>query len=1057
MTVMSSWKCLLRGCAVLGALSAFSDTRAPVEGRGAGDTFEQAVAVALGDAVLNAGGRLHSEQVVDDEVLRKDDVSASNALHLVEYSVLKRRESKLDGVNATVRATFSDQPNLTNLDGRREFDGTGVGATAREALDWALADLVGKVQTRIAAVQVSEDENLTKDEIDFEHRAYLAAYAGEPAPSGNGYSATVRAVPTPDAGSAGAPVAADLQGRGTGDSPAVARARAREEAVRRLGADYCARELYRDGGFAGRELARRLSASFRDCRVTELAGRAGACEVEVRLRGVNAAGACGVPRDVVGEGYGPTEAAALEEARRDAVLNLDGRIDLQDFWRTGAPLSTESHISGGTYLQDNVLSVEKMPAGGWRAKVSSSPRTPDGEVRASADSPREGTGIAPGWVAASVRARTDAVVGAGASCQVKRAFKDGVLVEDKVEKTRTGHAAGFDIAGATRGGRPSVSARLAAQPASGDVRTGYGEGPSEAEAVLAARYDALLNGGCEVKAFERYEGMSRVQERLELRSSGFVGPASVLAVEPTASGYGARVQAKVWNGRTTPAAPVRLAGAGHGEGATPAAALAAARARMAVDAGLSLRVCDLRYADLRLEGVSLEGGVDACQDGYEIVEARRADGGYRVAVRGGLQYGPAQTVGSGTPVTGWGYGRSAEQAAAVARADAALNARGQTLVRAEWESPQGGVPALSAAWKGDARLLDETDQPQVVKDGTGLFRARVSLKASPAQAGDGKLTVRAHGRGRTLAEALEAARMGVGFNAGARVVASMDGTGPNPGAIAAKWSNDVVFSALAIEKVDRAQDGWIVRVRGTVSRFAGAPAAPKGGTVAGVGFGATAEEAFRAARRSAVLDNGGRGTFSAEEVDGVRTAAAGAYEGRAELRFRKAEIMRDADNGFRATVHPEMLPASRDKLGTVEKKVRAHGFGRTEDEAVVAAKDNAVASVFGRIVSLADGEMLSDEGFVDSFKVKSHEMLPCGLARVEIAAVVKSREQSSMSWWLKGIIIFVVLGVLGALQEKSKAAFALASLAVCVGLFWTGHWIWGTLLALGSIGILKEK
>jgi hypothetical protein len=92
--------------AVITHVVAFAAAR-QVIGYGSGDTLEQALFVAQGDAVLNSGAKTSVTVEIKGESLLGDKGVASNVVFLSEYKILEKGES-FDGVYARIQATVCD-------------------------------------------------------------------------------------------------------------------------------------------------------------------------------------------------------------------------------------------------------------------------------------------------------------------------------------------------------------------------------------------------------------------------------------------------------------------------------------------------------------------------------------------------------------------------------------------------------------------------------------------------------------------------------------------------------------------------------------------------------------------------------------------------------------------------------------------------------------------------------------------------------------------------------------------------------------------------------------
>ena len=81
-------------------------------GYGSGDDLEQALSVAQGDAVLNAGSKTVFESEALKDKLLKDVGYFSNEVYLVDSAVVEKGES-FDGVYARVKIRVTDKEDLS--------------------------------------------------------------------------------------------------------------------------------------------------------------------------------------------------------------------------------------------------------------------------------------------------------------------------------------------------------------------------------------------------------------------------------------------------------------------------------------------------------------------------------------------------------------------------------------------------------------------------------------------------------------------------------------------------------------------------------------------------------------------------------------------------------------------------------------------------------------------------------------------------------------------------------------------------------------------------------
>ena len=217
----------------------FATTR-QVIGYGSGDTLEQALFVAQGDAVLNSGAKTTVDIEAGDEKLLGDKGIASNVVFLSEYKILEKGES-FDGVYARIQATVCDVKDRVFENGK-VLTGSGKGISVKAATAAAIGDAIMSMGTQVRAVGIYEKEELVKDDTEFTGWAYVTDIEEiDKSEEGGNYTAKVKIKVFANKGASGVNANGEkkVSGRGQGINEAVAVARL--QAVLGKTASYVAR------------------------------------------------------------------------------------------------------------------------------------------------------------------------------------------------------------------------------------------------------------------------------------------------------------------------------------------------------------------------------------------------------------------------------------------------------------------------------------------------------------------------------------------------------------------------------------------------------------------------------------------------------------------------------------------------------------------------------------------------------------------------------------------------------------------------------------------------
>ena len=707
-------------------------------GYGSGDDLVQAVAVAEGDAVLNAGGKASFIAEVQKDKLLTDTGFISNEVYLVSSTTIETGDS-FDGTYARVKVRVSDIEDLSKKSGSVQVEGVAHAKTKDAATILALGNLIINAGKKIRAYGKFENEELVKDETTLMGDGFLRDYKIVASSNvADECYVKIAAAVTPYS-SAGNNAGGELgTGKGNGKRLVEAMTRARKSIVSATGAGYKAAQVFSSGTL------------LRDVLEKDVAGKSGRLSVGV----VSAPAGHEVMIDQAEqdnvrtiEGYGLAESddGLYELARADAVVNTRSNYKLATRYENGHRVGDTLLLSENAYVR--VLKEENCEEG---LHIEASTGGSLAEVLGNDVETVVGKGRATSLEEAYATAKFDAIMRSAAKFNVKVVYENEKLsacsaVSEAnlscrdVTVTSSNHGeGGYDV---------TVSSAFAQLQSDDDGDTiGWGFSSDSETALIMARSDALLNRFGRLSKHSSFEFGKALEGGARVSARGYVG---TLRNEENIAG-GKSVLASVGTSEKAVRRDESFTVHGFGEGDNIVAAMAAARLDSVCRAGMNIDASiDYNNGNAHYGAITGESGADI--RGAYNPEFRADDGKFTFAADFELaNFGNGGAACRRT--IGYGEGASVVAARSAARREAALNACASAT--REYRIDGGTAVAYESKISASCVLVEEVVEPSTIRGGV-IVKSDVEFADSYQEMRGYKETVRIKGYGLTKESALQ--------------------------------------------------------------------------------------------------------------------------------------------------------------------------------------------------------------------------------------------------------------------------------------------------------------
>ena len=644
-----------------------------VNGYGSGDDWAQALCVAQGDAVLNAGAKTTVSLEANDVNIISDKSVSSNEIFLAEYKVLEKGDS-FDGVYVRIQANVCEVSERV-FDNGRTVIGKGKGASARAARENAIGNALMELGARVRSVGSYDKDELVKDETVFTGWAYVADIAElEKSRSGGEYVSKVkfRAFANQEMSDAKSDVVKRTSGTGRSVSDAMADARVR--AAVDINTSYVARKAYQTGVLLS-SVVKRKWRGF--CYGAKLLGMQ---KVPVGWRLDLSMGfddkaeslhARGIAQGI-GLGVGKHRDDAFERAKWDVILNSGSVGDFSMSCEDGKEPKVMLRLVGSGYVGkaavDYIASDDDQIAE-IRAPVSRS----KGNDSQCEQTEAVGYGQASDMHKAFLLARLQSLVNGGARYSVDRTYNGNNIVSNVCEVVARRDACAFMVEDEKAAGvRVRMKCRSGGDTG-GTSTKGIGMAASEEAAMELARCDAALNFCSTADVWAKYENTGMIGSRQQLHGRPYLVDCNAEAVRLPDGRFLCMATADAVRDASNAGNVLKAKVSFEGRHADSlSASICATRRRLLIKAGATVDA-SMDYKDLELVSASAiyraEGILSACQ-----VDVSEQGGGYASKASGRVLSGDQADLRTGMKVFGYGIGASFGEARDAAVQDAVLNA-----------------------------------------------------------------------------------------------------------------------------------------------------------------------------------------------------------------------------------------------------------------------------------------------------------------------------------------------------------------------------------------------
>ena len=679
-------KTILCGVVILLQSVIFATSR-QVIGYGSGDTLEQALFVAQGDAVLNSGAKTSVTVEINGESLLGDKGVASNVVFLSEYKILEKGES-FDGVYARIQATVCDVKDRVFENGK-VLTGSGKGISAKAATAAAIGDAIMSMGNQVRAVGIYEKEELVKDDTEFTGWAYVTDIEElEKSEEGGKYTSKVKIKVFANKGASGVNANGEKKVSGRGKEINEAVAVARLQAVLGKTASYVARRTYKTGELY-LNLVRRNWRGF--CYGTQILGvgeDSDGWRVDLALHiddNVNSQYADGVQN---GEGIGiaKNEADAIEFAKWDAVLNSGAVANIGTTFCDGKFPEEQANLTAEGYI--GKVNVERITSSeGVVVEVKGPVARNNGNTAECEGNDSLGYAHLENSYKSYLLARERAIINGGAKYKVERKYENNQIVESAIDVSTKHKARSFmDIPLADLCTGNPIKLRM--KGVSNDVGAVYGVGVASSieEASELARSDAALNFCSDVATEMKYENEQLKETGCSMNGGAYLANCDMTINSLTDGRYMAI--AKALAGKDDASADKFLnhkVEFGGRIGASMEEGICINRRGLFIKSG-AMVAAEMDYKNLNLVSSSAIYSSKGILSGCEVDVINAENGQYSSKMTGKVLPLMDDGYRSGIKVFGYGQGNSFDEARKAAVADAAINANSNFSAEEKYEN-----------------------------------------------------------------------------------------------------------------------------------------------------------------------------------------------------------------------------------------------------------------------------------------------------------------------------------------------------------------------------------
>ena len=667
-------------------VAVFAATR-QVIGYGSGDTLDQALFVAQGDAVLNSGAKTTVDIEAGDEKLLGDKGIASNVVFLSKYKILEKGES-FDGVYARIQATVCDIKDRVFENGK-VLTGSGKGISAKAAKAAAIGDAIMSMGNQVRAVGIYEKEELVKDDAEFTGWAYVTDIEEiDKLEEGGNYTAKVKIKVFANKGASGVNANGEkkVSGRGQGINEAVAVARL--QAVLGKTASYVARRTYKTGELYLNLVRRNWRGLCYGTQILGVGEDSDGWRVDLALQlddNVNSQYADGV-QNGYGIGVAKNEADAIEFAKWDAVLNSGAVANIGTTFCDGEFPKERANLTAEGYIGE--VNVERITSSdGVVVKVKGPVARQNGNTAECESNDSLGCAHLENSYKSYLLARDRAIINGGAKYMVERKYENNRIVESVSDVSIRRNARSFEVVTPRDlGAGNPIKFRM--KSVSDDVGSVYGIGVASSieEASELARSDAALNFCSDVATEMKYENEQLKESTNSMKGGAYLANCDMTINSLTDGRYMAIAKASAGKDDVSSDKLLnRKAEFGGRIGALMEESICANRRGLFIKSG-AMVTAGMDYKNLNLVSSSATYSSKGVLSGCEVDVINAENGQYSSKMTGKVLPLMDDGYRSGIKVFGYGQGNSFDEARKAAVADAAINANSNFSAEEKYEN-----------------------------------------------------------------------------------------------------------------------------------------------------------------------------------------------------------------------------------------------------------------------------------------------------------------------------------------------------------------------------------
>ena len=337
------------------SISAFAEIKS-VTGYGSGDNQREAIIVALGDAVSNAGAKMQANTEVNKGRLVADNGEYKGEGFLLSYEIIENGEA-FDGPYVRVKARISDDPDFELKDGMHAVEGIGFGKTVQEAENIAVANTIIASGAKVRISGRYQNDELTEDLEEYVASGVIGHYVVVDQSERNGCAEVKVVSPVcktiGDLIAEGTNVSIHVTGQGGARLIALKRC----NAILDTASEYDVKTKYASGKLKNIEVTRKCHVYFVQRNVSSIDIN----PVKVRQQGRVRA---------VGCGSGDTILEAIRAAECNAILWFGADADVECKYVNGCKISMVGKFKGGCSVRTFDVLEMKKGVNGYEAKVS---------------------------------------------------------------------------------------------------------------------------------------------------------------------------------------------------------------------------------------------------------------------------------------------------------------------------------------------------------------------------------------------------------------------------------------------------------------------------------------------------------------------------------------------------------------------------------------------------------------------------------------------------------------------------------------------------------------